>query len=82
VHQPQFHSNSIVKKLFHDDYCLNILAYCQEYLIYHDYWSSHLVPHLEQGHKVGHMNSHNQIHVIIVTMFFTFGAAQNSLIHL
>ncbi len=37
------------------------LMYCQEYLIYHDHWSSHLVLHLEQRHTVGHMNSHNQI---------------------
>ncbi len=49
------------QKLFCDDYYLNIFVYCQEYLIYHDYWSNHLVPHLEQRHKVGHMNSHNQM---------------------
>jgi hypothetical protein len=49
------------QRLFCDDYYLNILVYCQEYLIYHDYWSNHLVPHLEQRHKVGHMNSHNQM---------------------
>jgi hypothetical protein len=39
--------NHHFQKLFCDDYYLNILAYCQEYLIYHDYWSNHLVPHLE-----------------------------------
>jgi hypothetical protein len=49
------------QKLSYDDYYLNILAHRQEYLIYHDYWSNHLVLHLEQRHQVGHMNSHNQI---------------------
>ncbi len=49
------------QKLFCDDYHLNILAYHQEYLIYHDYWSNHLVPHLEQRHKVGQMDSHYQM---------------------
>ncbi len=49
------------QKLSYDDYSLNILAYCQEYLIYHYYWSNHLVPHLEQRHKMGHMNFHNQM---------------------
>ncbi len=49
------------QKLFCDEYYLNILACCQEYLIYHDYWSNHLVPHLEQRHKMGHINSHNQM---------------------
>ncbi len=49
------------QRQFCDDYFLNILAYCQEYLIYHDCWSNHPVPHLEQRHKVGHMNSHNQM---------------------
>ncbi len=53
--------SSSLSKLFCDDYYLNILAYCKEYLIYHDYWSNHLVPHLEQRHKVGHMKSHNQM---------------------
>ncbi len=48
-------------KLSYDDFYSNILAYCQEYLIYHDYWSNHLVPHLEQRPQVGHMNSHNQM---------------------
>jgi hypothetical protein len=47
--------------LFCDYYYLNILGYHQEYLIYHDYWSNHLVLHLEERHKVGHMNSHNQM---------------------
>jgi hypothetical protein len=47
--------------LFCDDYYLNILVYCQEYLIYYDYWSNHLVPHLEQRHKVRRMNSDNQM---------------------
>jgi hypothetical protein len=49
------------QKLFCDDLYLNILASCQEYLIYHVYWSNHLVPHLEQRHKVGRMTSHNQM---------------------
>ncbi len=49
------------QKLCCDDYYLKILAYHQEYLICHDYWSNHLVSHLEQRHKVGHMNSHNQM---------------------
>ncbi len=35
--------------------------YCQEYLIYHDHCSKHLVPYLEQRHKVGHMNLYNQM---------------------
>jgi hypothetical protein len=35
--------------------------YRQEYLIYHDHWSKHLVPYLEQRHKVGHMSSYNQM---------------------
>ncbi len=49
------------QKLFCDDYYLNILVYHQEYLIYHDYWSNHLVPDLEQRHKVENVNSHNQM---------------------
>jgi hypothetical protein len=49
------------QKLFCDDYYLNNLAYCQEYLIYHDYWSNYLVPYLEQRHKVAHMNFHDQM---------------------
>ncbi len=53
LHHPQ--------KLFSDDYCLNILVHHQEYLTYHDYWSNHLVPYLEQEHKVGHLNSHNRM---------------------
>ncbi len=49
------------QKLFCKDYYLNILAYPKEYFIYHDYWSNHLVLNLEQRHKVGRMNSHNQM---------------------
>ncbi len=49
------------EKLFCGDYYLNILVYCQEYLIYHYHCSNHLVSYLEQRHNVGHMNSHNQM---------------------
>jgi hypothetical protein len=31
------------QNLSYDDYYLNILVYCQEYLIYHACWSNHLV---------------------------------------
>jgi hypothetical protein len=61
------------QKPFCDDNYLNILAYCQEYLIYHDYLSNHLVPHLEQRHKAGHMNSHDQMiscHYIYYVLHF------------
>ncbi len=71
------------QKLFWDDYYLNILAYCQDYLIYHDYWSNHLVPYLEQRHKVGHMNSHNQMnsHILLLcSSFLVQSRWQNSLI--
>jgi hypothetical protein len=37
------------------------LTYRQEYLIYHDHRSNHLVTHLEQRHNVGCMNSCNQM---------------------
>jgi hypothetical protein len=49
------------QRLFCDDYYVNILVFLKEYSIYHDYLSNHLVPHLEQRHKVGNMNSDNQM---------------------